>query len=95
MGVNQIDQGWKLCPNQQMNLRNVSVKSLIQLRRHDFIAKQQSHYCTERKETLQDGDVLVIGDISEKYSFVLQDAAQGYHWNNAQATLHPFVRMES
>ena len=25
------------------------------------------------------------------YSFVLQDAAQGFHWNNSQATIHPFV----
>ena len=25
------------------------------------------------------------------YSFILQDAAQGFHWNNLQATLHPFV----
>ena len=30
-------------------------------------------------------------DFSENYSFVLQDAAQGFHWNNSQATLHPFV----
>ena len=44
---------------------------------------------TERKESPQDGEVLVR--LSEKYSFVLQDAAQGYHWNNAQATLHLFV----
>ena len=29
--------------------------------------------------------------LSENYSFVLQDAAQGYHWNNAQGTLHPLV----
>ena len=66
-------------------------EKLDKLRRHDFIAKQQSYYCTERKESLQDGEVIVTGDFSENYSFVLQDAAQGYHWNNAQATLHPFV----
>ena len=30
-------------------------------------------------------------DFSENYSFILQDAAQGFHWNNSQATLHPFV----
>ena len=46
---------------------------------------------TDRKESLQDREVLVIGDFSENYSFFLQDAAQGYHWNNAQAPLHPFV----
>ena len=33
----------------------------------------------------------VTADFSENYSFVLQDAAQGFHWNNSQATLHPFV----
>ena len=30
-------------------------------------------------------------DFSENYAFILQDAAQGFHWNNSQATLHPFV----
>ncbi|KAL5503158.1 hypothetical protein EMCRGX_G010065 [Ephydatia muelleri] len=39
----------------------------------------------------EDGEFVVVADFSEYYSFVLQDAAQGFHWNNAQATLHPFV----
>ena len=30
-------------------------------------------------------------DFSENYSFIVQDAVQGYHWNNSQVTLHPFV----
>ena len=33
----------------------------------------------------------MMADFSENYSFVLQDAAQGFHWNNSQATIHPFV----
>ena len=37
------------------------------------------------------GEVLVIGDFAENYSFVLQDEIQGYHWTNSQATIHPFV----
>ncbi|MCP3667236.1 MAG: hypothetical protein GY696_32870, partial [Gammaproteobacteria bacterium] len=61
------------------------------LRRHDFIAKKQSQFCSQRKNQLEDGEVLVVCDFAENYSFVLQDAAQGFHWNNAQATLHPFV----
>ena len=28
---------------------------------------------------------------SENYAFVLQDTTQGFHWNNAQVTIHPFV----
>ena len=34
---------------------------------------------------------VVSADFSENYAFVVQGAAQAYHWNNAQATVHPFV----
>ena len=34
---------------------------------------------------------MVTADFSENYSFVLQDAVQGFHWNNAQATIHPLL----
>ena len=37
------------------------------------------------------GEFLVVGDNSENYSFIVQDAVQGYHWNNSQVMLHPFV----
>lgn len=37
------------------------------------------------------GEFLVTADFSENYSFILQEAAQGFHWNNSQATLHPSV----
>ena len=39
-------------------------------------------HCAYRKQSL---------DFSGNYSFVLQDAAQSYHWNNSQATIHIFV----
>ena len=58
---------------------------------HSFVAKQQSAYFNECKVCLKPGEVLVQADFSENYSFVLQDAAQGYHWNNSQTTIHPFV----
>jgi hypothetical protein len=34
---------------------------------------------------------VVLCDFAENYTLVLQDEAQGFHWNNAQATIHPFV----
>jgi hypothetical protein len=40
---------------------------------------------------LQSGEFVVLCDFAENYSFVLQDGAQGFCWNNAQATIHPFV----
>ena len=58
---------------------------------HSFIAKQQSAFQTQVKSDLLPGELLVTADFSENYSFVLQDAAQGFHWNNSQATIHPFV----
>ena len=60
---------------------------------HSLIAKQQSLFQTDATcmSTQLPRQFVVIGDFSENYSFVLQDAAQGFHWNNSQATIHPFV----
>ena len=52
------------------------------LRPHCFIASEQARFFKECKSNLVPGEVLVTADFSENYSFVLQDAAQGYHWNN-------------
>jgi hypothetical protein len=43
------------------------------------------------KSSFQDGEVIVLGDFSENYSFIIQDAAQVFHLNNQQATSHAFV----
>ena len=56
---------------------------------HSFIARQQSSFQVQLKAGLQAGEFMVMADFSENYSFVLQDAAQGFHWNNSQATIHP------
>ena len=58
---------------------------------HSFIAAQQASFFSEQKSNLQAGELLVQADFSENYAFVLQDAVQGFHWNNSQATVHPFV----
>lgn len=61
------------------------------LKKHDFVAKQQSGYLKDRKSRLQPGEFLVLGDFAENYAFVVQDEIQSFHWNNNQATIHPFV----
>ena len=58
---------------------------------HSFIATQQAVFYKDIKSCLKTGEVLVTVDYAENYVFVLQDAAQGFHWNNAQTTIHPFV----
>ena len=61
------------------------------LQTHSFIAKQQSQFYDQCKQSLKPAEIVVSADFSENYSFVLQDAAQGFHWNNSQSTIHPFV----
>ena len=46
---------------------------------HSFIATEQASFYASCKATLKTGEFLVTGDFSENYSFVLQDAAQGFH----------------
>jgi len=54
---------------------------------HSVIARQQSYFQTELKYSLQPGESLVMADIAENYSTMLQDATQ-FHRNNSQATYH-------
>jgi len=67
------------------------IDKLIEYKKHNFIAKKQAAALKEQKENLKVGEVLILGDFYENYSFLIQDAIQGFHWNNDQATLHPFV----
>lgn len=66
-------------------------QSLPKLLRHSFIASQQSAYLRHLKENLPQNECIILADFAENYAFVLQDSVQGFHWNNAQATIHPFV----
>ena len=67
------------------------VDRLKTLKTHHFIAREQSAFVKDRKENLGDGEVLVHCDFSENYAFVAQDAAQSFHYNNDQCTVHPVV----
>lgn len=57
------------------------------LKPHSYIADEQAKYFKSLKENIVEGTVIVQCDFAENYSFLVQDAAQSYHWNNDQATL--------
>lgn len=67
------------------------ISNLEKLIPHHFISKEQSKFLKEKKESLEDDELLIQCDFAENYSFIVQNSVQGYHWNNAQATIHPFV----
>ena len=66
--------------------------SLRKLQVHDFIVKMQAMFVTEAKNCLKN-EFLVIGDFSENFTFICQDAIQSFHWTNAQATIYPFINV--
>ena len=43
------------------------------------------------KDTLKPKQAIIIQDFAENYCFIVQDAIQGFQWNNSQATIHPFA----
>jgi hypothetical protein len=70
---------------------NENVVSEIPEVTHYYTAKQQDRCLKERKENLHSDQCIILADFSENYSFILQDAVQGFHWANNQAILHPFI----
>ena len=57
-------------------------KKLELLLPHSFITMQQTSLYKDRESTLQPGELLVTANLSENYSFVLQNKAQLFHWTS-------------
>ena len=57
---------------------------------HHYVAKKQAEFFKKVKDELQFGECVIVLDFAENYSFLVQDAAQGFHCDS-QATIHPFV----
>ena len=51
---------------------------------HHYVAKAQSKFFKNLRDSLSNEEAVLVGDFSENYSFVIQYAAQGFHWNNSQ-----------
>jgi len=66
-------------------------EQLDSLRVYHFISISQATYYQHLKTNLKENQALVLLDFAENYNFLIQDAVQGFHWNNSQATVHPFV----
>jgi len=58
---------------------------------HHYIANNQATYISERKDNLKKDEMLVHCDFSENYAYITQNAAQAFHFNNNQCTVHPAI----
>ena len=61
------------------------------LKTHDYISIAQGKYLKEKIQSLDENELIVGGDFSENYRFLVQDCSQSFHWNTDSATLHPFI----
>jgi len=57
---------------------------------HSFVVSKQRDFLNDKKRKLMKNECIVICDFSENYAFIIQNSIQGIHWNNDQATVHPF-----
>lgn len=79
------------CSSSVEEFIEVLVGKLNKLIPHSFIAKSQSHYFKQLKETSNPSVAIISMDFSENYSFTIQEEAQGYHWTSDACTLHPVM----
>ena len=93
-----ISNGWALIETSQRTKEEfaddfITLLSdmLYKLTEHHFIAKNQNQYLKGLKASLKPNECIIILDFAENFSFVVQDTAEAFHWNNTQATIHPFV----
>ncbi len=70
---------------------DVLVQKVDTVSTHHFIAKQQAAYLKRMKQQLKENEMIVLLDFAQNYSFIVQDAIQGHHWNNSMATVHPYA----
>lgn len=90
---------WKFVDRTTSQMQKLPVSEFVDLlcerlkalKPHHSIATEQTAYVKGRKENLVEGEILVQCDFSDNYSFVAQDAAQSFHYNNEQCTVHPAV----
>ena len=65
---------------------------VFKLTRHSYTAKCQSGNMKKLKTSMTPmEEIIVQGDFAENYSYIVQGEIQSFHWENKQATLHPFV----
>ena len=63
----------------------------IEVNEHRYIAKKQIQFFKQGKASLKSDKCIHVLDFAENNLSIVQDAAQGFHRNNSQATIHSFM----
>ena len=68
-------------------------KCFLVLHLCSVIHRMQVSAYKEGKTELKEGELLVVCDFAENYSFVVQDEIQSFHWNNDPSDNPSFCRL--
>jgi len=82
-GLYEVSQGY-LSSSARINFHTQSV----QLHQPESTSTHRASNCNE---IASPGTAIILLDFAENFSFVCQDAVQGFHWETCQANLHPVV----
>lgn len=66
------------------------LQQLEDLVTHHFIFQKQAKYMQNCVRDLKVGELLLVGDFAENYSFIVQNSVQSFYFSSKQATIHPF-----
>ncbi|KAE8748198.1 hypothetical protein FOCC_FOCC005036 [Frankliniella occidentalis] len=66
------------------------VNQLEDLIPHHFIYKAQAQYFRKQQASLTEGEIMVVGDFAENYTFKVQNMTPAFYFGGTQATIHPF-----
>ena len=67
------------------------ISAINAITKHSFLAKCQANFLRAKKESLKANEVIVLGDFTENYQFLMQDEIQSYYCSKEYCTLHPLL----
>ena len=59
--------------------KDTLISAINAITKHLFLAKCQTNFLRAKKEFLKANEVIVLGDFTENYQFLVQDEIQSYH----------------
>ena len=89
MNIDRANLETRIAPVEEF--LDVFMAALKKLQLHDFIAKNQAKFLAERRRRASHLESILSLLTSQRITVFLFKMMQSFHWNNLQATVHPFL----
>ena len=71
--------------------KELLINSINNLSQNSYLAKAHTKYMKSKTESLGANEVLVLGDFTENYPYLIQVEIQSFQWSKEHCTLHLLV----